>query len=233
MAGRMTPRWVPYVVFGLAVIPVALAAHLRGSVTTNDLALISVSLTVTVVMFSVYLFHRQAFLQDARNSDMQALRHDLYSQSGTGSPDGARRVTGYFLILSEDYRRVARVRTYMSLLLIYATVAMVLALILSVSYPGTIYWISPYFVGTFFFGSAVIARLQNLGFSGCVPAVEWLTPTGVANAFRGTRKVVHLMFPARNRLVTERLELDGWGPFLRQLESEPDPNTLREPWKSE
>lgn len=90
----MVPKWVAYLVFGLAVVPVALAAHLRGSITTNDLALISVSLTVTVVMFSVYLFHRQAYLQDARNADVQALREALYSLQPQSGPNIPYRMAG-------------------------------------------------------------------------------------------------------------------------------------------
>lgn len=226
----MIPRWVPYVIFGLVTIPIAIAAHLRGSITANDLALISVSLTVAIVVFSVYLSHRQAYLQDSRNADMQALRHAIDSQV-PGASDAGRRIAGYFLILSEDYRRTARVRTYMSLILVYATVFFVLSLILSVSYPGSIYWIAPYFLGVYFFGCAIIARQQNLGFSGVVRAVDMLTPSGFAKGLSGSPAPTHLTFPPRYRLVMQQLERDGWGDFLRELEAAPDPNELTEPWK--
>lgn len=225
----MVPRWVAYAVFAIAVIPVAVAAHLRGSITTNDLALASISLTVTIVMFSVYLFHRQAFLQDARNADMQALRQDLYSQP-PASLVNARRAAGYFLIQSELLRRAARVRAYMALLLVYAIIAIVIALVISIAFPGSIYWLSPYFIGTYFFGCAIIARQQDLGFAHPVKFVEALTPSGLASVIRGSADLPHLMVPPRYALVVEQLDRSGWKTFLRQLQAADDPTALREPW---
>lgn len=121
----------------------------------------------------------------------------------------------------------------MALILVYSTVALVISLVLSVAFPGTIYWLAPFFIGTFFFGSAIIARRQKLGYAARARAVEVLTPGGLANELRGSRELGDLLFPPRYPLVMAQLERDGWGAFLRRLEAAPDPNTLTEPWRTE
>ena len=227
----MIPKWVPYLVYGLAIVPFAIEAHLKGSVTSNDIALISVSLSVSVIVFSVYFSLRTAYLYNARNADMTALRHDLNFPS-SGAPDNTRRIAAYFLMFSEDYRRRARARTYVAIIVVYSAVLFLIALILALAFPGTIYWLSIYFLGVFFFGSAIIARQQNLGLTHPIRLLERMTfsipPRGAPNSLGCSL----FTYPPRFRLVTDQLEADGLGEFLRAVELAPDPKALSSDWLS-
>lgn len=225
----MALRWLPYVILAAVATPVAWVAHLRGSITTNDVALVSVSLSVAVIIFSVYFSLRTAYLYNARNADMTALRHDLNFPSA-GAPDNTRRIAAYFLIFSEDYRRRARARTYLALILVYSAFLFVISLVLALAFPGAIYWLSPYFIGIFLFGAAVIARAQNVGIAGPVSLLERMTLTGGSRAPDGRVRSSEFTYPPRYRVVTDQLEIDGLGPFLRELETVPDPKELSREW---
>lgn len=225
----MAARWLPYLILGIAVIPVALAAHLRGSITSNDLALVSVSLSVAVIIFSVYFSLRTAYLYNARNADMTALRHDLNFPSA-GAPDNTRRIAAYFLIFSKDYRRRARSRTYLAIILVYSAFCFVVALVLALAFPGSIYWLSPYFLGVFFFGAAIIGRQQNLGVDAPVPVLEAMTLTHRAKSGESPVVCSMLTYPPRYTLLTDQLKMDGMGDFLRDLETVPDPKALSTRW---
>lgn len=226
---RMIPRWIPYVVFGVLLMPAAVEAHIQGSITSNDIALVSVSLSVAVIIFSAFFSLRTAYLYNARNADMTALRHDLNFPSA-GTPDNTRRIAVYFLIFSEDYRRRARARTYLSLILVYSAVMFLIALVLTVAFPGSIYWIAFYFLGVFFFGSVLIARQQNVGYAAPVGILEGMTFSRPVRDSHNSLGCSVLTYPPRYRLVTDQMEADGLGEFLNELERVPNPQALSQQW---